>query len=51
METTLDLHPQPRIDVRLLALDEPGHWRQHPNQHHRRTSTTALRSLRGFCSL
>lgn len=27
------------------------HWRQHPNQHHRRTSTTALRSLRGFASL
>lgn len=28
METTLDLHPQPRIDVHLLTLDEPQHWRE-----------------------
>ena len=28
METTIDLHPQPRIDVHLLTLDEPGHWRE-----------------------
>lgn len=28
MQTPLDLHPQPRIDVHLLTLDEPGHWRE-----------------------
>ena len=43
METTLDLHPQPRIDVHLPLVGR--HWRQHPNQHHRRTRSTALGPL------
>lgn len=28
MQTTLDLHPQPRIDVHMLTLDEPAEWRE-----------------------
>ncbi|WP_019562392.1 glycosyltransferase family 2 protein [Caldimonas manganoxidans] len=28
MESPIDLHPQPRIDVHLLTLDEPAAWRE-----------------------
>lgn len=28
MEPPIDLHPQPRIDVHLLTLDEPAAWRE-----------------------
>ncbi len=28
MQMTLDLHPQPRIDVHLLTLDERAEWRE-----------------------
>ncbi|WP_147654004.1 glycosyltransferase family 2 protein [Vulcaniibacterium gelatinicum] len=28
MESPIDLHPQPRIDVHMLMLDEPAAWRE-----------------------
>jgi hypothetical protein len=55
MSARIDVHLLTRLVARqgsVLHLPLVGrHWRQHPNQHHRRTSTTALRSLRGFASL